>query len=53
MDHTPEPDVPMRSVRTVCLIKDCNGTTVDVRHWGGRILLRKHEHGLPPISPRP
>lgn len=49
MDRTPQPDEPMRSVHTVCLIKDCTGRTVDVRGWGRNvILLRTHEHG-----PRP
>ncbi|MFD7705692.1 hypothetical protein [Streptomyces sp. NPDC059786] len=39
-----EPERPMRQGRTVCLIKGCDGDTVELRTWHGVQLRRVHEH---------
>ncbi|TGB13859.1 hypothetical protein [Streptomyces sp. MZ04] len=40
----PEPERPIRSGRTVCLIKDCDGDTTELRTWQGLLIMRVHDH---------
>ncbi|MEU5772716.1 hypothetical protein ABZ819_05345 [Streptomyces venezuelae] len=39
-----KPERPMRTGRTVCLIKDCDGDTSEYRTWSGVLVRRIHEH---------
>lgn len=34
----------IRPDRTVCLIKDCDGDTEEVRTWAGQLIFRIHQH---------
>jgi len=40
----PEPERGIRADRTVCLIKDCDGTDTEIRTWSGLLAYRIHEH---------
>ncbi|WP_069883540.1 hypothetical protein [Streptomyces luteocolor] len=40
----PEPEPQLRRDRLVCLIKDCDGDTTELRTWSGLLVLRLHEH---------
>lgn len=42
---------PMRPGRTVCLTKNCDGDTEDVRLWGGQLAYRIHTCEAPTINP--
>ncbi|MFE9735466.1 hypothetical protein ACFYO9_33985 [Streptomyces sp. NPDC005863] len=39
-----EPERPIRPDRTVCLIKDCDGDTTELRTLSGVLMMRIHEH---------
>lgn len=39
----PEPEKPIRLARTVCLTKNCEGETTEVRTWSGMLAMRIHE----------
>lgn len=41
---SPSPERPMRTGRTHCLVKDCDGTDTDFRTWQGFLIRRIHEH---------
>lgn len=40
----PEPERGIREDRTVCLIKDCDGSTEEIRTWSGFLVRRVHLH---------
>ncbi|MFG3127352.1 hypothetical protein ACGFZU_06580 [Streptomyces tendae] len=40
----PEPERGIREDRTVCLIKDCGGSTEEIRTWSGFLVRRIHLH---------
>lgn len=40
----PRTERPMRSDRKVCLIKDCDGDTTELRTWNGLLIMRIHDH---------
>ncbi|MGW7087526.1 hypothetical protein ACWGH2_29075 [Streptomyces sp. NPDC054871] len=39
-----KPEPQLRRDRTVCLIKDCDGTDTDIRTWNGLLVMRIHDH---------
>ncbi|MFE0794771.1 hypothetical protein [Streptomyces mutabilis] len=40
----PEPERGIREDRTVCLIKNCDGNTEEIRTWSGFLMRRIHVH---------
>lgn len=38
-----QPEKPMRTGK-VCLVKDCDGDTYEVRTWSGQLATRIHQH---------
>jgi hypothetical protein len=39
-----EPERGIRSDRTVCLIKNCDGDDYEIRTWSDVLIRRIHEH---------
>ena len=39
-----EPERGIREDRTVCLIKNCDGDTTELRTWQGQLIRRIHNH---------
>ncbi|MFH9574201.1 hypothetical protein ACH4MG_27135 [Streptomyces sp. NPDC017454] len=40
----PELERGIREDRTICLIKDCDGSTEEIRTWSGLLMRRVHLH---------
>lgn len=42
-----EPERPLRRDRTVCLTKDCQGETTEIRTWSDMLMQRVHDCEAP------